>query len=209
MSAEKDTTFQLRVSSDTLSVAREIYESEGKSISQAVREFLEETVVLGRTPIRHTLSCDEQEYKSLVRREERAVDNICKTTFSSRRRAGESAKDTFLRVLFGENIASELDDEQLRDWGRSVGLPKSLSLTALAELYDCGLFPKCAEYVDDDSLRVTTGGSCAFGAENIRQNMELVKMRLLAGALSAMNDDNEEDAKMRGQGDVNEINDGK
>ena len=50
----KDTTLQLRVSSDTLKKARDVFEQEGKTISKAVRAYLEETVRLGKTPFRVT-----------------------------------------------------------------------------------------------------------------------------------------------------------
>lgn len=188
----KDTAVQIRVSSETLNNAKSIFEAEGKSASQAIREFLEETVLQGKTPIRHALSQEEQDYKNMLRKEERAVNNICGLTFVAGHKPGETAEKALLRVIFGEGDAKDLTDGALKHWGKSVGLPETLSLTALSELYDCGLFPK--DVLDlDAAYQVRSDNDVHFGAENIRQNMELVKLRLLAGALSAMYEEEEKE----------------
>lgn len=186
MGAEKDTTLQLRVSSETLDAAKEIYESEGKSASQAVREFLEETVAQGKTPIRHALSESEQAYKTMLRKEERAIDSICGTVTPRKASDGgiQTPEEMLLTAIFGDGTASELTDKQLRYWGKSVGLPESLSLTVLSELHDCGLFPKDVCDLNEE-FAIKSADDRTFGAENIRQSISLVSMRLLSNALSA------------------------
>lgn len=192
---DKDTTLQLRISSDTLGCAREIFEGEGKSISQAVREYLEETVAQGKSPIRHALSESEQAYKAMLRKEERAIDLICGTTPQKIKDGNaKTPEEMLLNVIFGEGTAKEMSDAELRRWGNSVGLPESLSLTVLSELHDCGLFPKDVCYVDDE-YRIKVNDDLTYGADNIRQNLELVRMRLLAGALNAYYAEIEAEAK--------------
>ena len=112
-----------------------------------------------------------------------AVDNICGTLLVGRKK-GETPEQMLVKAIFGEEKASDMEDGELRKWGASVGLPQKLSLTALSELHDCGLFPENPCYSEDE-YRISAQDNATFGAENIRQNMELVKMRLLAGALTA------------------------
>lgn len=184
--SEKDTTLQFRVSSDILNTAREIFEDEGKTLSQALREYLEEVIVQGKTPIRRTLSANEQAYKSMVRKEERAIDNICGLlpVKVERDSNGRVPEDALIDAICGDKDAKDLPDEDLRSWGNYMGLPKTLSLTVLAELYDCGLFPRSLSDIEDE-FRIETEVERSYGAENIRQNAELVKLRLITNALNS------------------------
>ena len=181
----KDTTLQLRVSSDTLKKARDVFEQEGKTISKAVRAYLEETVRLGKTPFRVELDEKEQEFNTMSRVEEYAMDNIVGTEFFPTR-SGKSAEERLHESIFGTGLAKDMEDSELRAWGSSVGLPEGLSLTTLAELHDCGLFPDNVLSPDDKSMRILGNEEHydVMDEANIRQNIALVGMRLLANALS-------------------------
>ena len=178
----KDGVFQLRVSADVLEQAKEVFAGENMTLSSGVRAFLEEVVRQGRMPFRAPLSASEQEKKDEMRVIERAVTQI--TGFDESGRV-KTAEERLLDTIFGNGSSKDMDDDELRFWGASVGLPDGLSLTVLDELHDCGLFPDNIIYVENQEMRVGGKKDDLCDLENIRTNMAMIHMKMLAKALSA------------------------
>ena len=102
-----------------------------------VRLMLETTIANGAIPFRpDTEMISEAEHQKTRTEEMELLDEILGITQTTAREK--------LKTLFGElpDHSAELSDGQLREWADKCGLPESLSLTALGELYDTHLFPK-------------------------------------------------------------------
>lgn len=129
---DKDTTIQLRVSSEMAERARKVFEREGRTISEAVRGFLEESIRQGKSAIRPKRSTSEDSYREMLRKEEECLDTICMPEY---KRMNKPKADE-------ECTAEDLSDTELMEWAGSIGLPETLTLSTLADLYDCGVFPR-------------------------------------------------------------------
>ena len=177
-----DATRTMRMPTALLEQSDETFAKLGLSFSEAVRMFLEETVKAGKLPFRPTPDNTERKKAVMRSREEAYLNGIL------------DPNRTMLESLFKECMpesSKELTDENLRDWGIRSGLPKSLSLTTLAELYDSKLFAKepwsgDLDYQgsgdDHDPLYLMMVMRAQTG--NIAANLEATRQKLLVNAMN-------------------------
>lgn len=196
-----------RVSEEQFEKVNEIFRKEGFSVSEVIRLLFDATVREGRIP--RGLSTKEMESKlDASQARECYIDGILQMAgIVPENQRNLTPKERLLKTLFNEKSGSgEMSNGELREWAEKSGLPDTLSVAALAELYDCGLFPKdiWSGAYDADIDPVTYPGSGESDEDlksamivmecrdNIRDNLEQIKRTLETGAVKyLMESDND------------------
>ena len=193
---------QVRMPNDMFEKASKIFAEDGLSFSGGVRLMLEETIRSGKIPFRPDQKAANEMKKLETRKEEMEFLNNCLGL-------GKTDEQRLFDAIFGKQVKSskDLDDDELREWGKKTGLPDTLSLTTLGELFDNGVFPKdlwdCGisantrlKKQDGSELPKAEESSIFFQKTeaNIRLGLQESGNNLLKGALKYLYEyDNEEE----------------
>lgn len=180
-----------RTNEEQFAQANEIYRSEGFSFSEVIRLLLEATIKEGRIP--RALSTKDIEIasdKSAYREE--YIDSILDMALPNPKYKGFSTEEKLLKIIFDESSDSkDMTNNVLREWGSKWGFPDNLSVATLADLHDCGLFPKDPWFGDydyeiesnskDEDIMVIMKFR-----ENLKDNLEKVKHSLELKAVKTL-----------------------
>lgn len=137
---EKDgsKTAQVRMTAEMYDEASKVFEQEGYTFSSGIRMMLEAMIAAGKIPFRPDADkIQEAENQKLREKEIGLLDDFLGTS-------KKTPEERMLKAIFGHvkgETSKDMPDDTLREWGLQCGLPESLSLTALGDLYDSGLFP--------------------------------------------------------------------
>ena len=183
MVSKNDTVRQVRLPSSLANDAEAVFEKLNITFSEAVRLFLAETAAKGKLPFRPEEKTGG-DLLAMRKTEEAYIDRILGT--------GKSAEERLKDAIFGPRSGKDMHDEDLRSWGRDIGLGETLSVSALEELYDTGIFPHSVVtgdidgdfYSDDGDTRFSYLESIRF-VENIRANIDKTAEKMKANAISA------------------------
>lgn len=196
-----DTNRSIRLPEDLAEKAKAVLDGCGLTFSEAVRMFLNETVKAGKLPFRPSQEGTDAKLLAMRKREEAFVGCILGKN--------DGAEERLLKAIFGQEKATDMTDDQLRDWANMTGLPKTLSITTIEDLFDSGLFARnpwsgnLSVDIDEDdpaflSLLTMTQ------THNIQTNLESTFKRIHENALNfyvsqaatpkpEINDDKKED----------------
>lgn len=178
-----------RVPESIFEQANEIFKKEGFSASEVIRVLFNATIREGRIP--RGLATREMESQSdaaKIRKEymdsilARAVPGI----------DGKSAEDRLLECIFGrEETVSEMSNASLRDWASRWGLPDTLSVATLADLYESGIFGRDPWGGVYDGMLEDAGDFSAEDAlfasrENLKHNLGSIMTELEVRSLSRL-----------------------
>lgn len=178
-----------RVPESMFEQANEIFKKEGFSASEVIRVLFNATIREGRIP--RGLATREMESQSdaaKIRKE--YMDNILARAVPGI--DGKSAEDRLLECIFGrEETVSEMSNASIRDWASRWGLPDTLSVATLADLYGSGMFGRdpwggvydgMLEETDDFSAEDALFAS----RENLKHNLGSIMTELEVRSLSRL-----------------------
>lgn len=164
-----------RVPESMFEQANDIFKKEGFSLSEVIRILFQATIREGRVP--RGLSTREMEVKSdAAKTRENYMNSILAKAIPNF--DGKTTESKLLDCIFGtEKQASDMSNAALRDWASSWGLPETLSIATLADLYESKLFgqdPWDGVYdralpADGDFSSETVVMICK---ENLKQNLQ-------------------------------------
>lgn len=189
-----NTVKQIRLSQDLFDRANAVFIKKGLSFSEAVRLFLEQTAERKRLPFRPSSGTGKGISASDAEAEARFVSNMLGL-------GNGNAEERLLHMIFGEEKAEDLSDEQLEEWAMRTGLPENMDPATLAELYDRGVFEKnpyrgSFEDTACDSCYGENGFSCdncpkwpmtyAAKKENLRENLKKAFDRLYISSVNTL-----------------------
>lgn len=164
-----------RVPESMFEQANDIFKKEGFSLSEVIRILFQATIREGRVP--RGLSTREMEVKSdAAKTRENYMNSILAKAIPNF--DGKTTESKLLDCIFGtEKQASDMSNAALRDWASSWGLPETLSIATLADLYESKLFGQDPwDGVYDRALPA----DCDFSSEtvvmickeNLKQNLQ-------------------------------------
>lgn len=179
-----DVPKQVRVCGEEFDAANEIFKKSGFTFSDVVRMVISKTIQEGRIPL--ALSCRENE-KMLDdgMQVDRYMDDILAMVGVSDNDV--PAIEKMFSRIFGPSDASDMNAAQLREWGARTGLPDTLSVGTLADLFDHGPFAKdpWSGGCDADIKQTGTEENMMILMQdmaNIRWNLENTKNEMVARA---------------------------
>ncbi len=176
MGADGSIVKSIRVSGEQFEQANDIFKKEGFTFSEAVKLLLEATIREGRVP--RSLSTRDMEDKlDDARMRDDYVSDILGTVFPQVTGAVSTEK-RLLAAMFGHEHASDMSNAELREWAAKWGLPDSLSVATIADLYECELFTKDpwqGEFNYECMPAVSVGSKKID--EHLAQSMTLMKFR--------------------------------
>lgn len=198
MSKDESVVKSFRISGDQFERANEIFKKEGFSFSEVIRLVCDITIREGRIP--RGLSTREMESKldDSEKREDYISDILRMIGVVPDKQIGMTAEERLLKVLFNESSdANDLNNEDLRDWAKKWGLPDELSIGAIAELHDCGLFKNDPWYGIYDACIEPARRTCSTKIDlnlqdamiimefqnNIMDNLDQIKRTMQAKAV--------------------------
>ena len=164
-----------RVPESMFEQANDIFKKEGFSLSEVIRILFQATIREGRVP--RGLSTREMEVKSdAAKTRENYMNSILAKAIPNF--DGKTTESKLLDCIFGtEKQASDMSNAALRDWASSWGLPETLSIATLADLYESKLFGQDpGDGVYDRAL--LADGDCSSETvvmickENLKQNLQ-------------------------------------
>lgn len=164
-----------RVPESMFEQANDIFKKEGFSLSEVIRILFQATIREGRVP--RGLSNREMEVKSdAAKTRENYMNSILAKAIPNF--DGKTTESKLLDCIFGtEKQASDMSNAALRDWASSWGLPETLSIATLADLYESKLFgPDPWDGVYDKALpddgNFSTETVVLICKENLKQNLQ-------------------------------------
>lgn len=170
-----------RVPESMFEQANDIFKKEGFSLSEVIRILFQATIREGRVP--RGLSTREMEVKSdAAKTRENYMNSILAKAIPNF--DGKTTESKLLDCIFGtEKQASDMSNAALRDWASSWGLPETLSVATLADLYESKLFgqdPWDGAYDDalPDDGNFTPETVVLICKENLKQNLQHVMTEL-------------------------------
>lgn len=178
-----------RVPESMFEQANEIFKKEGFSASEVIRVLFNATIREGRIP--RGLATREMESQSdaaKIRKE--YMDNILARAVPGI--DGKSAEDRLLECIFGrEETVSEMSNASIRDWASRWGLPDTLSVATLADLYESGMFGRDPWGGVYDGMLEETEDFSAEDAlfasrENLKHNLGSIMTELEVRSLSRL-----------------------
>lgn len=178
-----------RVPESMFEQANEIFKKEGFSASEVIRVLFGATIREGRIP--RGLATREMESQSdaaKIRKE--YMDSILARAIPGI--DGKSAEDRLLECIFGrEETVSEMSNASLRDWASRWGLPDTLSVATLADLYESGMFGRDPWGGVYDGMLEETEDFSAEDAlfasrENLKHNLGSIMTELEVRSLSRL-----------------------
>jgi len=198
MARDESVVKSFRISGDQFERANEIFKKEGFSLSEVIRLVCDATIREGRIP--RGLSTKEMESKlDNSQNRENFIDGVLSMAgVVPKKQRDMTTEQRLLKALFNEPAdASDLSNEDLREWAQKWGLPDNLSIGVIAELYDCGLFKKDPwEGIYDSNIApASRPGSNKIDAQlqdamvtmecqnNITDNLEQIKRQMHAKAV--------------------------
>lgn len=140
MAKDDSVVKSFRTTEDQFRRADEIFRKEGFSFSEVIRLLFDATIREGRIP-RSLSTRDIEDKLDDSKRREEYIDSVINMAVPASQHVGESAEEKLLRIIFGETDPDKMSNAELREWGNKLGLPDTLSVSTLADLYDCGYFP--------------------------------------------------------------------
>ena len=166
----------IRISGEQFEQANDIFKREGFSFSEAVKIFLEATIREGRVPRSLSTRAMENKLDDAKMRDD-YVSDILSSVLPQKSESSSNEK-RLVAAIFGHEHASDMSNAELREWASKWGLPDSLSVATLADLYECDLFtedPWHGEY-DYECMPATNAGSKQLD-EHLSNAMTLMKFR--------------------------------
>ena len=127
-----------RVPESMFEQANEIFKKEGFSLSEVIRVLFQATIREGRVP--RGMSTREMETQSdAAKVREDYMNDMLTTAIPSLNK--NSIENRILDAIFGkEQAVSEMSNADLREWASTWGLPDTLSIATLADLYESEMF---------------------------------------------------------------------
>lgn len=161
--------------------ANEIFKKEGFSLSEVIRILFQATIKEGRVP--RGLSTREMETQSdAAQIRESYMNGILSKAIPNF--DGKTVENRLLDCIFGkETQVSDMSNASLREWADNWGLPDTLSIATLADLYESKLFgqdPWDGAY--DEALPSNGNFSpetvVLISKENLKQNLQCIMTEL-------------------------------
>lgn len=155
--------------------ANEIFKKEGFSLSEVIRVLFQATIREGRVP--RGLSTREMETQSdAAKMRDDYMKDMLSAAIPSLNK--NSVEERLLDTIFGkEQAASEMSNAVLREWASTWGLPDTLSIATLADLYESkmfgedpwgGIYDNALPYNHEFSPETVL----MISKENLRQNLK-------------------------------------
>lgn len=169
-----------RVPESMFDQVNDILKKEGFSLSEVIRILFQAMIREGRIP--RGLSTREIEVQSdAAKMRTDYMQSILNKAIPDL--DGKSMENRLLECIFGKDeTASEMSNASLRDWAATWGLPDTLSVATLADLYESGMFGKNPWDGVYDAVLPDTGFSSEemllVSKENLKQNLQHIMSEL-------------------------------